>query len=138
MKTAAFVLALLVGGTQSLIAADCCCVIVCKHHSEVCSKCTHQGAVNAQPAAASKDCCKKSAAAAPESTHPHKRCAHVEPSSEMTVQAADAVAVPPPILLDLPPTPEAAPAGAVASDSPLHSVRGSPPLLHLLFSVLRI
>lgn len=133
MKTAALVLALLVGATQSLIAADCCCVIVCKHHSEVCSTCAHQSA----PAPEKKDCCdkKSSAPAAPESP---KRCVHVEPSSEVTIQAADAVAAPPTLVLDLPPDPApAAGNSADAVDLPALTERGSPPL-YLLHSVLLI
>ena len=137
MKTAAVVLALLVAGTQSLVAADCCCIIVCQRHSEVCSKCTHQGALNAGAVGAT-DCCRthhEGGAAPTESGE--KRCSHLEPSSEVVVQAADAFTAPPTLVLDLPPARDPAPSEADQPDGLVCPARGSPPL-HLLFSVLLI
>ena len=136
MKQAALVLALCVAATQSVAAADCCCIIVCKHREEKCSKCGHAPA----PKPAQSDCCKKSEAARPAPGHAEDggRCAHLEPSSEVEHQAAHAVASPPVLA--------AAPvavmvAGPGIFERPLAESmgepRGSPPL-HLLYSVLRI
>lgn len=136
MKRMTLVLALLMGGTQLLVAADCCCAIVCKHHSEICSKCTHEGAPNGVPRAeAGKDCCGKHGDAAPAPAP--KRCSHIEPSSEVTTQAVDPVAAPPTLILDLPAAAIAPRALSPSSPEAVSPIRGSPPL-NLLHSVFLI
>jgi hypothetical protein len=132
MKHAALVLALFVIIAQSVVAADCCCVIVCQHHSEVCSKCTHEGALNA---GAPTHCCGTQREGAPAPSE--KRCTHLEPSSEVVVQAVDACTAPPVLTLDVPLVPVPAPLEADKAAVQVCTTRGSPPL-HLLFSVLRV
>jgi hypothetical protein len=132
MKTSALVLALLTGTVQTVGWVECCCVLICKHRNDPCSDCKKK-----QQAPVAADCCKKSHPSAPASV-PEKRCAHVEPSSEVVVQAAALPSVDLDLVLDLPllPVVQAPPefAGALA---PSCEIRGSPPL-HLLCSVLLI
>lgn len=131
MKATALALALFVTAGQSVIASDCCCVIICRHQSEVCSKCANEAPVQAQA-----DCCKGTRPAPAPADE--KRCSHLEPSSEILQQAPVAVTAPPNLDLELPPAiqapPVPAPDKADGQDCP---ARGSPPL-HLLHSVLLI
>jgi hypothetical protein len=139
MKTATLVLAMCVATLQSVIAADCCCVVVCQHQSDVCSKCEHRGAAGPrEEAAPGTDCCKKARHEPVGEKAPEKRCAHLEPSHEVVREAAAPVPAAPDVFLELPVLSVAAP--TAAPDRPagrLCPARGSPPL-HLLYSVLLI
>jgi hypothetical protein len=130
MRTTALVLALLTATVQTVGWAECCCVLICKHRNDPCSDCKDK---QQEPIVA--DCCEKSHHQEPA---PEKRCAHVEPSSEVVAQAAALPSVDLNLVLELPIVPilQAPPevAGAIA---PSCEIRGSPPL-HLLFSVLLI
>ena len=133
MKPSATVLALLILGTQSVIAADCCCTIICRHPSEVCSDCAHKdGAAHD----AAKECCKKNLETG-SSSMPQKRCAHLEPSSEILILAAEACTAPPALVLETPVLFVPAPPEACKPAGQACTARGSPPL-HLLCSVLLI
>jgi hypothetical protein len=131
MRTSALVLALLTATVQTVGWVECCCVLICKHRNDPCSRCreTHE----TPPAEAG--CCEKPHEKAPA---PEKRCSHVEPSSEVVAHAA---ALPPivfDIVLDLPVVPFApAPPEVLRGDAAFGEIRGSPPL-HLLHSVLLI
>jgi hypothetical protein len=135
MRTATLALTLVLSAVQTVGWAECCCILICKHRNDPCADCKEKQEVPTHQA----DCCaKKEAPVAP--VHQHaKRCSHVEPSSEIVVQDAP----PPPVFFDLvldlpllPQLPEAA--TAHDADSPFSDSRGSPPPLHLLYSVLLI
>ena len=134
MKAGALALALLVSAVQTVGWVECCCILICKHRNDPCSDCKEKKQAEAEHHA---DCCKKKVAAPAEPPH-ETRCSHVEPSSEVVAQAPP----PPPVLFDLilvlPAIPALqAPAECHKTDSPFCG-RGSPPPLHLLYSVLLI
>ena len=134
MKVAALVLALLVSAVQTVGWVECCCILICKHHNDPCGNCKEKS-----QAAAPHDCCKDKTPQP--SDHPKEggRCAHVEPSSELVAQSAE---LPPPlfdIVLELPVvTLLPASANGLRMDTASSDSRGSPPPLHLLYSVLLI
>jgi hypothetical protein len=131
MKAIALSLVLLTATVQTVGWVECCCILICKHRNDPCSDCKEQP----QQATAEASCCEKSHHEEPA---PEKRCAHVEPSSEVVVQAAALPSVNLDLILALPllPALQAPPefAGALA---PSCEIRGSPPL-HLLYSVFLI
>jgi hypothetical protein len=135
MRTATLALTLLLSTVQTVGWVECCCILICKHRNDPCADCKKKQDVPKHEA----DCCaKKEAPAAPVHQH-EKRCSHVEPSSEIALQDAP----PPPVLfdlvLDLPLVPSVSePPAAHRTDSPFCDSRGSPPPLHLLYSVLLI
>jgi len=49
MKAATLVLALSIAAVQSVSAADCCCIFVCKHQDQSCSDCDHKTAPDPKP-----------------------------------------------------------------------------------------
>jgi len=131
MKTGTLVLALLTATVQTVGWVECCCILICKHRNDPCSDCKEKQ----QQATAEASCCEKSHHQEPA---PEKRCAHVEPSSEVVVQAAALPSVDLDLVLDLPLVPQMqAPPVAAGAVAPSCEIRGSPPL-HLLFSVLLI
>ena len=138
MKAAALALALVVSAVQTVGWVECCCILICKHRNDPCSDCKEK-----QEAATTADCCEKKSekkdAAKPASHDHEKRCSHVEPSSEVVTQTAP----PPPVdfdlVLDLPVVPVIAqPFNVHRTDLGTGDSRGSPPPLHLLYSVLLI
>ena len=131
MRTSALVLALLTATVQTVGWVECCCILICKHRNDPCSECKDKR--TQEPVVA--DCCEKSHHETPA---PEKRCSHVEPSSEVAVQAAALPSVDLDLVLDLPLVPVLqAPHVAAGAVAPSAEIRGSPPL-HLLFSVLLI
>ena len=130
MKATALALVLLTATVQTVGWVECCCILICKHRNDPCSDCKEK-----QQAATVADCCEKSHHQAPA---PEKRCAHVEPSSEVVAQAAALPSVDLDLVLDLPLVPLLqAPPIAAGALAPSCEIRGSPPL-HLLYSVLLI
>jgi len=128
MKAGALALALLVSAVQTVGWVECCCVLICKHRNDPCSDCKEK-----QEAPTHADCCEKKAPAE------EKRCSHVEPSSEVVAHAPALPSVQLDLVLDLPVVPLLpAPAPAGLAERPSGDSRGSPPLLHLLYSVLLI
>ena len=132
MKIAILALASLIGTVQTVGWVECCCVLICRHHNDPC-----KDECKEKEAPAAHDCCEKPAPAAPAHDH-NKRCSHVEPSSEVVSQAAAPVDVAPLLVLDLPPLALPVDRTPVAVEALPESVRGSPPLLHLLYSHLLI
>jgi hypothetical protein len=134
MKTAMIALCALLATVQTVGWVECCCVLICKHHNDPCKdECKDKP----QASTASHDCCEKPAPRAP--VHEHgKRCSHVEPSSEVVSQAADHVDLTPTLILDLPVIEVLVDRTPRTADAVAESVRGSPPLLHLLYSHLLI
>ena len=131
MRSFALALALVTATVQTVGWVECCCVLICKHRNDPCKDCKEKQQVQ-EPVA---DCCKKSH---PEAPKPEKRCAHVEPSSEVVVHAAGLPSVDLDLVLDLPLVPVLqAPPPAAGAVAPSAEIRGSPPL-HLLYSVLLI
>jgi hypothetical protein len=130
VKTGALLLVLLTSTVQTVGWVECCCILICKHRNDPCSDCKEK-----KQASTVADCCEKSHHQEPA---PEKRCAHVEPSSEVVAQATALPSVDLDLVLDLPLVPvlQAPPefAGALA---PSCEIRGSPPL-HLLYSALLI
>lgn len=131
MKPLALALIALVSTVQTVGWVECCCALICKHRNDPC-----KDECKPAPETPSHDCCEKPA---PAPTHHHdKRCAHVEPSSEVMSVVAD---LPHPdfdLVLLLPP-PILAPAAEPATAIPFSDARGSPPpLLHLLYGALLI
>jgi len=132
MKATALALALLTATVQTVGWVECCCILICKHRNDPCSDCKQKLEA---AAAAVADCCKKAHHQAPA---PEKRCSHVEPSSEVIVQAAALPTVDLDLVLDLPVVPLLqAPPVVDDAFAPAREIRGSPPL-HLLYSVLLI
>jgi hypothetical protein len=131
MKAGALALALAISAVQTVGWVECCCILICKHRNDPCSDCKEK-----KEPAQHASCCDKKEAPAPA---PEKRCSHVEPSSEVLVQAPAAPPVIFDLVLDLPVVPELqAPLKGSETDRPFAEIRGSPPLLHLLHSVLLI
>ena len=95
MKSLALVLGLLTATVQTVGWVECCCILICKHRNDPCTDCKEKQ----EKAAAVADCCAKSHHQEPA---PEKRCAHVEPSSEVVVQAAALPTVDLDLVLDLP------------------------------------
>src|SRR5215831_9160243 len=93
MKTTALALVLLTATVQTVGWVECCCILICKHRNDPCSDCKEKHHETA-PA----DCCSKPH----EAPAPEKRCAHVEPSSEVVAQAAALPSVDFDLVLDLP------------------------------------
>ena len=136
MKATALALVLLTATVQTVGWVECCCILICKHRNDLCSDC--RKSKTAQEPMAHADCCDKSVPAPAEPVH-EKRCAHIEGSSEVLPQDAP----PPPVqfdlVLDLPVIPDApAPSDRDEKDGLSRYGRGSPPPLHLLYSVLLI
>jgi hypothetical protein len=135
MKTATLALTLVLSAVQTVGWVECCCILICKHRNDPCADCKEKQEIPQHEA----DCCaKKKAPVAPVHQH-EKRCSHVEPSSEIVVRDAP----PPPVefdlVLDLPLVPFLVePPVAHPADGPYSDSRGSPPPLHLLYSVLLI
>ena len=44
MKAATLALALGMAVVQTVVVADCCCILVCKHRDQSCSDCGHKPA----------------------------------------------------------------------------------------------
>ena len=129
MKSLALALGLLTATVQTVGWVECCCILICKHRNDPCSDCKQK------PETPVADCCQKSHHQAPA---PEKRCAHVEPSSEVVAHAATLPAVELDLTLVLPLVPVLqAPPEFAGATAPSCEIRGSPPL-HLLFSVLLI
>jgi|SRR6185295_10267146 len=135
MKAGALALALLVTTVQTVGWVECCCILICKHRNDPCSDCKEkQKAADHHEA----DCCAKKAAA-PAPPAPEKRCSHVEPSSEVVAQTAAIAPLILDLILELPVVPFLpAPPEYRGTESPFCESRGSPPALHLLYSVLLI
>ena len=135
MRTATLALTLLLSAAQTVGWVECCCVLICKHRNDPCADCKEKKDVPKHEA----DCCAKKDTPAPP-THEHeKRCSHVEPSSEVVSQGAPPPAVVFDLILDLPlivrlPDPPTTP----QTDRLFCDSRGSPPPLHLLYSVFLI
>lgn len=131
MKTLALALTLVTATVQTVGWVECCCVLICKHRNDPCSDCKEK---QEEPAAVA-DCCEKSHDQGPA---PEKRCAHVEPSSEVVAHAAALPSVDLDLILDLPLVPMVqVPPAADAAIAPSAGIRGSPPL-YLRNSVLLI
>jgi hypothetical protein len=134
MQVAAFTLALVVTAVQTVGWVECCCILICRHRNDPCGDCKEK----ARPELP-RDCCKKETQS-PRSqpSGKSKRCAHVEPSSEVVALAGDLPPATFEILLELPvAAPLQVPANPGKTDSSCGRARGSPPL-HLLYSVLLI
>jgi hypothetical protein len=132
MKTLALALTLVTATVQTVGWVECCCIVICKHRNDPCSDCKEKQQKEQQAVA---DCCEKSHSQEPA---PEKRCAHVEPSSEVVAHATALPSVELDLLLDLPLVPLVqVPPAADATLAPSDGIRGSPPL-HLLYSVLLI
>jgi hypothetical protein len=135
MKASVLALTLVVSTVQTVGWVECCCILICKHRNDPCSDCKKSPTPEPMTHA---DCCEKKTPAPAEPVR-EKRCSHVEGSSEVLSQEAP----PPPVLfdlvLDLPAMPAVpAPAERHKIDALFCDDRGSPPPLHLLYSVLLI
>jgi hypothetical protein len=135
MRRGALVLSLVLSAVQTVGWVDCCCILICKHRNDPCADCKEKQEIPKHEA----DCCSKKTAPQPPVHQHEKRCSHVEPSSEVLVQEA----APPPVLFDLvlelPLVAELTkPSAGLQTESFFCDSRGSPPALHLLYSVLLI
>ena len=133
MKSAALVLALLTSAVQTVGWVECCCVLVCKHRNDPCKdECKDK-----QEAPTVADCCSKKTSQ-PAHHDDGRRCAHVEPSSEVVAQSAGLPPLVFDLVLDLPVVSLLPPLfGTDKMNGSFCRSRGSPPL-HLLYSVLLI
>jgi len=133
MKTATLALTLVLSAVQTVGWVECCCILICKHRNDPCADCKEKAPKHEAA------CCAKKKAPAPHVHKHEKRCSHVEPSSEIVVQDAPPAPVVFDLVLDLPLVPFLIePPIAHPADSPFCDSRGSPPPLHLLYSVLLI
>jgi len=133
MKTGVVVLAALLSTVQTVGWVECCCILICKHHNDPCKdECKDKD----QAPASASECCQKPAPKAPAHDH-DKRCSHVEPSSDVLALASDLQGIVPLLVADasviLAPI---LPVVGHRPDRPACDVRGSPPLLPLLGSLL--
>lgn len=129
MRTPALAFVLAFAALQTVALADCCCVVICKHRDATCDDCGHEPS----PGPAPQGCC----GGGDESPRPEeKKCTHIEPSSDVANDSAEASAIP--VAADL--LPEPSPLVPPPSDKTNRLVypnRGSPPL-YLLHSALLI
>jgi hypothetical protein len=128
----ALVLIALMSTVQTVGWVECCCALICKHRNDPC-----KDECKPAPETPTHDCCEKPATPAP--THDHdKRCAHVEPSSEVESLSAVLPTVDFDLVLVIPPAIFVS-AEAPRTDRLFSLNRGSPPpLLHLLYGALLI
>ncbi len=102
MKPLVLVLACLILPAQTLYYMDCCCGDFCTHKN-ACTGCEEDQSKPCEVHPnhqAGGDCC-PTPAPAPRQEHHHKKaCAHVSPSSEVNVQAAD-LGIPTPVGAEL-------------------------------------
>jgi hypothetical protein len=141
MKTAPMLLILLAvafASAQAFSWADCCCGSFCQHKN-ACTGCGPQDNCpgGESPHESKSSCCDQDESA------PQKTCSHFEPSSEIDRGSADAVPMPPAVLLAPAPVVFTLP---IPSEQTLPSIDTGPPRagpgdslpLHLFLSILRI
>lgn len=128
MKTGTLVLALLTATVQTVGWVECCCILICKHRNDPCSDCKEK-----QETPIVADCCDKSH----EAPARERRCAHIEPQSDVDSTTTALPAVDLDLVLDLPGDRFEPAQNDVPAPTPSNGIRGSPPL-HLLYSVLLI
>lgn len=84
IRTACLGVALAFMAAQAISWADCCCGTFCQHKNS-CTGCgPSDGCPGGEQAAGESSCCDE------KESSPRKTCSHLEPSSEIVIDAADA------------------------------------------------